>query len=184
MTSTHTLIETQLKKPICFIGLMGAGKTRIGYEVAKILNRPFIDADVEIEKAAGCSISDIFDRFGEGYFRDGEARVINRIVHEELSCVLATGGGAVMRAETATIIHDQTICVWLDTDIDILVERTSRNDKRPLLKQGDPRQILQDLHAQRGPTYQSTAHLHIQGREESAHKIAMHIIDKIAGMVS
>lgn len=180
MSDTITTIQSRLDKPISFIGLMGAGKTRIGLEVAKILEKPFLDADHEIEKAAGYSVAEIFERFGEASFRDGERRVIARIVEEERACVLATGGGAVMTDDTATVVAQQTVCVWLDTDIDVLVERTSRNDKRPLLKQGDPRAILLDLYEKRQPVYARVSHIRITGGENNARATALDIIEKIA----
>ena len=124
MQKAHKNFMHDVNRPISFVGLMGAGKSRIGHEVAKLMKKEFLDADHEIEQAAGLKISDIFEKYGEVYFRDGEARVIKRIVEEGGSVVFATGGGAVMRPETAQLIKDKTICVWLDTDLDVLVERT------------------------------------------------------------
>lgn len=172
--------QCSIVKPIVFIGLMGAGKSRIGLELARALNRPFIDADQEIERAAGCTISEIFDRFGEASFRDGERRVIKRILQEEGACVLATGGGAVMNPDTAELIHHASLCIWLDTDMDVLVERTSRNDKRPLLAGGNARQILQDLYQQRKPVYDKTAHIRITGGETPVERITNEILERVS----
>ena len=172
-------IGIHLKQPIVMVGLMGAGKTRIGYELAQVMNWPFIDADAEIESAAGCTVSEIFERFGEENFRDGERRVIKRIIEDNQNCILATGGGAVMNAETAQLIKDQTFCIWLNTDIDVLVERTSRNDKRPLLRTGDPYKILTDLYDKRSPVYADVSHLEIKGQERSIRRMIKKILSAI-----
>jgi len=142
----------QIDKPIVLVGLMGVGKTTVGRRLAKRLGVPFVDADAEIEKAAGCRIPDIFECFGETAFRDGERRVICRLL-ENPPHVLATGGGAFMNAETRARIKEAAISVWLKADIETLVNRTSRRDDRPLLKKGDPREILTNLAAERDPFY-------------------------------
>lgn len=141
------------KDTIVMVGLMGAGKTSIGRRLAARLGMPFLDADDEIEEAAGSSIQDIFERLGETSFRDGERRVIARLL-EGPAIVLATGGGAFMDAETRERIAAKGISVWLRADIDTLVRRTSRRDDRPLLKNGDAREILTQLMKERHPTYQ------------------------------
>ena len=135
------------------VGLMGAGKTAIGRRLAARLGLPFVDADDEIEAAAGSSISDIFERHGEAAFRDGERRVIARLLDED-PIVLATGGGAFMDPETRARIAEKGISVWLRADIDTLVRRTSRRDDRPLLRNGGPREILEQLIEIRYPVYQ------------------------------
>ncbi|MCZ6586878.1 MAG: shikimate kinase, partial [Alphaproteobacteria bacterium] len=135
------------------VGLMGAGKTAIGRRLAGRLELPFVDADDEIEAAAGSSINDIFERLGEASFRDGERRVIARLL-DGPAIVLATGGGAFMDAQTRERIAAKGVSVWLRTDIDTLVRRTSRREDRPLLKNGDPREILLHLMEQRYPIYQ------------------------------
>ncbi|MFQ5955620.1 MAG: shikimate kinase [Kiloniellales bacterium] len=139
-------------KSIVLIGLMGAGKSAVGRRLAARLGLPFIDADAEIEKAAGCSIEDIFATHGEAAFRDGERRVIARLIKGP-KAVLATGGGAFMAAQTREIIQKHGISVWLRADLDLLLERTSRRAHRPLLKQGNPRQILARLIEERYPVY-------------------------------
>jgi shikimate kinase len=141
------------KETIVMVGLMGAGKTAIGRRLAARLGLPFVDADEEIEAAAGSSINDIFERHGEASFRDGERRVIARLL-DGPPIVLATGGGAFMDAETREQIAAKGISVWLRADIDTLVRRTSRRNNRPLLKNGDPREILVRLMEQRHPIYQ------------------------------
>jgi shikimate kinase len=145
-------IRKHLKKPLVMVGLMGAGKTKVGGMLAKSLDLPFVDADQEIEAAAGCSVADIFERHGEPAFRDLERKVLARLLSEELR-VIAPGGGAVMNEETAALVWDKSTSIWLKADLDILVERTSRNNKRPLLKNGNPREILAGLMEKRHPVY-------------------------------
>lgn len=135
------------------VGLMGAGKTSIGRRLAARIGFPFVDADEEIEAAAGTSIEDIFERLGEANFRDGERRVIARLLNGP-PIVLATGGGAFMDPETRKRIAKKAISVWLRADLDTLVRRTSRRHDRPLLKNGDPKDILARLMEQRYPIYQ------------------------------
>lgn len=145
-------IKSALKKPIVIVGLMGAGKTKIGGLIAKALDLPFVDADQEIEASAGCTVSDIFEKYGEPEFRALERKVLARLISDDLK-VIAPGGGAVMNGETAAIIWDKSVSVWLKASLDILVERTSRNTKRPLLRNGNPREILSGLMDVRYPVY-------------------------------
>ncbi len=139
-------------KPIVLVGLMGSGKTSIGRRLARRLSLDFSDADAEIVKAAGCSIEDIFQLYGEAAFRDGERRVIARLLDDDPH-VLATGGGAFMSPETRERIAEKGISVWLRAELDVLVERTSHRRDRPLLNTGDPREILKRLMDQRYPIY-------------------------------
>lgn len=152
METPLATLNDRLKKPIVMIGLMGAGKTKIGGLLAQVLGWPFVDADHEIENAAGCSIADIFEQHGEQAFRDLERKVLTRLMSDELK-VIATGGGAVMNEQTAQLVWDKSLSIWLRADLDVLVERTGRNDKRPLLKGGDPADILQNLMDKRYPVY-------------------------------
>jgi len=139
-------------RTIAVVGLMGAGKSCIGRLLAAALDLPFKDADKEIEAAAGCSVEDIFTTHGEEAFRDGERRVIARLLSEP-TIVLATGGGAFMDPETRQLIRERATSVWLRADVDLLLRRTARRNNRPLLKRGDPRQILNDLIEKRYPVY-------------------------------
>lgn len=139
-------------KTIVMIGLMGAGKSCIGRLLAQRLGLDFIDADEEIEQAAQCSIDEIFERHGEAAFRDGERRVIARILDGPVH-VLAAGGGAMMDKQTRANIRSQAISVWLRADLDLLVQRVSRRHNRPLLKNGEPRDILERLMKTRHPIY-------------------------------
>ena len=145
-------IGKELQRPIVMVGMMGAGKSAIGRRLAQRLGLPFVDADAEIERAAGCTIEEIFERHGEAAFRDGERRVIARLLDGPVG-VLATGGGAFMDPETRARIRSRAITVWLKADLDTLVERVSRRGHRPLLKNGDPRAILTQLLEERGPIY-------------------------------
>lgn len=131
---------------------MGAGKTCMGRKLAASLGVPFVDADSEIETAAACSIEDIFAQHGEAEFRAGERRVIARLLRQPPH-VLATGGGAFMDPHTRKTIHNKAISIWIRADLDLLLKRTARRDNRPLLKQGDPRQILSALMEKRYPIY-------------------------------
>ena len=139
-------------RSVVLVGLMGVGKTCIGRRLASRLGLPFIDADSEIETAAGCSIEDIFALHGEAAFRDGERRVIKRLL-EGQSQVISTGGGAFMDARTRAEIRRHAVAVWLRGDLDLLLKRTGRRNNRPLLKRGDPRQILDRLIRERYPVY-------------------------------
>ena len=146
-------IRSRLDRPLVLIGLMGSGKTRIGRSLAGVLGLGFVDSDDEIEKAAGMDIADIFDKFGEAYFRDGEKRVIGRLLDEGVQ-VIATGGGAVMSPETAERIWRNTISLWVRADLPVMLERTARSDRRPLLRKGDPGEILAALVEKRYPVYE------------------------------
>jgi shikimate kinase len=141
-----------VQRTIVLVGLMGAGKSTVGRRLAAKLRVPFTDADDEIEKAAGCTIADIFEMHGEAAFRDGERRVIARLLDGPPQ-VLATGGGAFMDAGTRALIAEKSISVWLRADLDLLLRRTSRRGHRPLLRQGDPRDVLNRLIAERYPVY-------------------------------
>ncbi len=131
---------------------MGSGKSTIGRRLAKRLELGFVDADDEIAAAARMSIADIFETYGEEGFRDGERRVIARLLQSDEG-VIATGGGAFVEPETRTMILEQAVAIWLDSDIDTLVERVSRKDNRPLLQGRNPREVLEQLLAERGPIY-------------------------------
>lgn len=159
-TQKIEVIRARLNRPVALIGMMGAGKTRLGKILSERLHLPFVDSDEEIEKAAGLSIPEIFEKFGEPYFRDGERRVIKRLI-EEGGHIISTGGGAVMNPDTAQELWHDAIAIWVKADIDVILERTSRNDKRPLLKNGNPRETLTRLMEIRYPIYQH-AHITVQ----------------------
>ncbi len=140
------------RKTIALVGLMGVGKSSIGRRLAAVLGMPFKDADVEVEAAAGRSIPEIFAQFGEAAFRDGERRVIARLL-DEAPHVLATGGGAFVNAETRKLIKEKAISVWLKADLDVLARRVARKDNRPLLTGKDPMEVLRQQAADRYPAY-------------------------------
>jgi shikimate kinase len=139
-------------RPIVLVGLMGAGKTVIGRRLAAVLSLPFRDADEEIERAAGLSVADIFTLHGEPEFRRGERQVIARLL-AEAPHVLATGGGAFMDQRTRALIRERAVSIWLKADLEVLMRRVERRDDRPLLRQGNPRQVMERLMRERHPIY-------------------------------
>ena len=145
-------IARRIDRPVALVGLMGAGKSTVGRKLAALLGTDFIDADEAIERAAQLSVSDIFEQFGEPYFRDGERRVIARLLEAGPS-VLATGGGAFVQAPTRALILERGIAIWLDSDVATLVERVTRKDTRPLLRGGDPAEIVARLMTERASSY-------------------------------
>jgi shikimate kinase len=145
-------IETTGNRAIVLVGLMGAGKTSIGRRLAEKMGLTFVDADTEIEKAAGKSIPDIFADHGEAHFRDGERRVIARLLDNGRQ-VLATGGGAFMNEDTRKAIKAHALSVWLKADLDVLLKRVAKRGGRPLLDGRDPAEVLQNLITLRYPVY-------------------------------
>lgn len=161
------------QKTIALVGLMGVGKSSVGRRLAAVLGMPFADVDDEIEKAAGCSIPDIFAEHGEAEFREGERRVIARML-DEPPHVMATGGGAFCQTATRELIKAKAISIWLQADVDVLVKRVARRDNRPLLKGRDPRVVLSDLAREREPHY-AQADIHISSGE-APHQAAVDAI--------
>ncbi|MCB2086625.1 MAG: shikimate kinase [Sphingomonadaceae bacterium] len=170
-------IARRIDRPIVLVGLMGVGKSTVGRKLAALLGKRFVDADEEIEKAAQLSISEIFAEYGEAYFRDGERRVIARLITEH-DGVIATGGGAFVNDETRALILERAISVWIDCSVDTLVERTGRRDTRPLLKDGDPREILTRLYEEREPAY-SQANIRVPSDDGPHVETATAIIEAI-----
>jgi shikimate kinase len=142
----------KLDKTLVLVGMMGAGKTSVGRRLASVLGVPFRDADAEIELAAGCTINEIFERFGEPAFRTGERKVIARLLSEPPH-VLATGGGAFMDPETRERIKESAVSIWLKAHVELLLERVLRKDTRPLLRNTDSRAALERLLEEREPIY-------------------------------
>jgi shikimate kinase len=154
-------IARRITRPVVLVGMMGVGKSSVGKRLATMLRWPFADADDEIESSARMTIPEMFESYGEAYFRDGERRVIARLLGEDRTrSVIATGGGAFCNAATRALILDRAIAVWLDSDVDTLVERTARKDNRPLLRDGNPREILARLRDERAPAY-AQAPIHV-----------------------
>jgi shikimate kinase len=166
-------------KPIVLVGLMGVGKTTVGRRLAQRLGLPFVDADHEIETAAGMTITDIFDRFGEEYFRDGERRVIARLI-DGTPKVIATGGGAFVQEQTRTLILESALAVWLSAAPSVLADRVARRDTRPLLRGRDPETVLSDLAKVRNPFY-AMAPIHVES-VAAPHDATVHAILKALGL--
>jgi shikimate kinase len=163
----------RLNRTVALVGMMGAGKSALGRRLAQRLGVSFRDADSEIEIAAGCSISEIFDRYGEAAFRDGERRVIARLLGEPPH-VLATGGGAFIDTDTRNRVKQRAVSVWIKAPVDVLLARTQRRDTRPLLRNGDPLETLTRLLEEREPIY-AEADLTI-GSEDGPHNAAVDLI--------
>jgi shikimate kinase len=164
-------------RSVVLVGMMGAGKSTIGRRLAARLRLPFLDADSEIEAAAGMSIPDIFETHGEPHFRDGEARVIARLLDNGPG-VLATGGGAFLREETRDRIGRQAVSIWLKADVDTIMRRVKRRADRPLLQTADPAATVERLVGEREPFYQG-ADLTIWSREVPHEKIVDECIDAL-----
>jgi shikimate kinase len=161
--SEIAVLAKAIDRPLVLVGMMGVGKTTVGRKLASILNMPFVDADEEIERAAQMSIPEIFASYDEAYFRSGERRVIARLVGQGRPSerkVLATGGGAFVNPGTRSLILESAISIWLDSDIETLLDRVGRKNTRPLLKQGNPREILTRLLDERRSAYEQAA-IHI-----------------------
>lgn len=159
MAQTRKLSDFQSPKTVVLVGMMGAGKTTIGRRLAPRIGLPFYDADAEIEKAAGMTVSDLFTRHGEKSFREGEARVIKRLL-EGPPHVLATGGGAMMNAETRALVKKHAVSIWIKADVDTIVRRATRRGTRPLLKTGNPRETIERLLQERNDQY-AEANIHV-----------------------
>ncbi|MDB5697783.1 MAG: shikimate kinase [Alphaproteobacteria bacterium] len=168
----------QVDKSIVLVGLMGVGKSTVGRRLAKRLRLEFVDSDTEIEQACGYTITEIFERFGEASFRDGERRVIARLV-EGSPKVIATGGGAFIDAKTRALILANCIGIWLDADPTVLAERVSRRDSRPLLKDKDALAVLQGLAEIRNPIY-AEAHIHVRSEPAPHDSAVEHVIAALA----
>ena len=170
-------IAARLDRPVVLVGLMGVGKTTVGRRLADALGRSFVDVDHEIERAADRSVSEIFASHGEAYFREGERRVVARLMGEAPG-VIATGGGAFIDADTRSLILEKGVAVWLDCDLETLVERTARRNTRPLLRGGDPHTILAELKEQRSDSY-AQAHIHIVTDDGPHHRTVGRILEAI-----
>ena len=169
-------------RTIALVGLMGAGKSSVGRRLASVLGLPFRDADEEVERAAGRSVAEIFAELGEAAFRDGERRVISRLL-DEPPHVLATGGGAFMNPETRQLLLERTIAVWLKADIELLARRVARKTDRPLLQGKDPREVLEALAKVREPVY-AEAHVTVDS-DETPHGVTVQaVVDALTARLS
>ncbi|HEV2746256.1 MAG TPA: shikimate kinase [Allosphingosinicella sp.] len=167
----------RIDRSIVLVGLMGAGKSTVGKRLAKRLGMAFVDSDDEIERAADRSIAEIFDEFGEASFRDGERRVIARLITGKPK-VIATGGGAFLNSETRALILGRCIAIWLDADVEILAERVARRDSRPLLRDQEPLPVLRGLAGARNPIY-AEAHLHIRSQPAPHERAVERILEAL-----
>jgi shikimate kinase len=156
---------------------MGAGKSTVGKRLAKRLGLPFVDSDSAIEAAVGYSAAEVYERFGEKDFRDGERRLVARLVEGHVG-VIATGGGAFVDPRTRELLNQRAITIWLDAPVDILRERTSRRDTRPLLRTPDPKAMLSKLADERRASY-AEAHIHIRSGIQGHGEVVDRIIDAL-----
>jgi shikimate kinase len=154
-------LAKRLDRPIVLVGLMGVGKSTVGRRLAKRLGLPFVDSDAAIEDAAGLSPAEVFERYGEQDFRDGERRLVARLVAEGKVSVIATGGGAYIDPRTRELLNARAVTVWLNAPVEILAERTSRRDTRAQLRDGDPKATLERLASERREAYEQ-AHIHVK----------------------
>lgn len=174
----HSDLVTALAgRSIVLVGMMGAGKTHVGRRLAKVTGLPFVDADEEIEIAAGCTIAEMFEKYGEPAFRDGEVRVIHRLL-ESGPAVLSTGGGAFMNAETRANIASVGVSVWLRADLDVLHARTKRRKDRPLLNTANPKDTLARLLQERDPVY-ALADITVETGDEAGDATADRVLNAI-----
>jgi shikimate kinase len=181
--SAAAILSLLGSRSIVLVGMMGVGKSSIGRRLAARLGVPFVDADTEIEKAACMSIADIFARNGEAYFRSGEARVIARLLDGGPQ-VLATGGGAVMNADTRVAIKAKGVSIWLSAELDVLMRRINkRKDDRPMLQTADPAATLRELLVAREPVY-AQADLTVQSREVPHDAIVAEIMTALAAFLN
>jgi shikimate kinase len=162
-----TDLAKRLDRPVVLVGLMGVGKSTVGRRLAQRLGLPFIDSDAVIEEASGLPAGDALERYGEPDFRDGERRVVARLIDGQIR-VIATGGGAYVDPGTRKLLNEQAVTIWLDAPVEILTERTSRRNTRALLRTGDPRLTLERLARERREAYQQ-AHIHVKSGS-GAHK--------------
>lgn len=170
-------LANRLDRPIVLVGLMGVGKSTVGRRLARRLRLPFVDSDAAIEDAAGYSAAEIYERFGEKDFRDGERRLVARLVDGRV-CVIATGGGVFVDPGVRELLNDKTITVWLDAPVDVLANRTARRDTRPLLRNGDPKGTLMRLAEERRPAYEQ-AHVHVKSGDGAHRDVVDSIIKAI-----
>ena len=173
-----TDLAKRLDRPIVLVGLMGVGKSTVGRRLAKRLALPFVDSDSEIEDAVGLPAGELFERYGEDDYRDGERRLVARLVDGQVR-VIATGGGVFVDPRTRALLNERTITVWLDAPIDVLAERTGRRDTRPLLKTDDRKGTLERIAKVEREAY-AEAHVHVKSGA-GAHKDVVDAIVRAIG---
>ncbi len=184
MTETHIpesiipAILPPLDRPITLIGMMGSGKSTLGAALARLMDRTFFDSDKVIEAENGKTIPEIFEEHGDAAFRQMEQRTLRALFRAHPDAVIATGGGSITIPETADMIFGQSLCLWIHAPVQLLVDRTSRQKNRPLLKTGDPHAILTGLLEKRGPIYRK-APIHVETNEGPVKKIAEQALRQI-----
>ncbi len=172
-----TELAKRLDRPVVLVGLMGVGKSTVGRRLARRLGLDFVDSDAAIEDASGYSAAEVFERFGEQDFRDGERRLVARLIDGAVK-VIATGGGAYVDPRTRQLLNERAITVWLDAPVEVLAERTSRRDTRPLLRNDDPKGTLERLNEERRPSY-AEAHIHVRSSDGPHRDVVETIVAKI-----
>ena len=177
MNQRQNSVSFECTKPIVLVGMMGVGKTTVGRRLALRLKLPFVDADEEIEKAAGMSVSDLFATHGEESFRKGEQQILARLIGDR-TCVVATGGGAVIAEATRALLAEKALTIWLRADPDTILSRATLRDTRPLLRTGDPRETIRRLIDERTPFYAS-ADLHIDCADGPHDETVDYIIERL-----
>lgn len=177
-----TDIVKRLDRPIALVGLMGVGKSTVGRRLARRLGLPFIDSDSEIEETVGLPWGELFERYGEADYRDGERRLVARLVDGQVR-VIATGGGVFVDPRTRELLKEKTVTIWLDAPVDVLAERTSRRDTRPLLKNGDPKGTLERL-AEVECTAYAEAHIHVKSGDGAHRDVVETIVRKLESHLS
>lgn len=166
-----------MDRPIVLVGLMGAGKSTVGRRLARRIGLPFVDSDAEIEDASGLSAAEVYERFGEHDFRDGERRLVARLIDGQVR-VIATGGGAYVDPRTRQLLNERAITIWLNAPVGVLAERTARRDTRPMLRTSDPSATLERLSREREPKY-AEAHIHIKSGDGPHGEVVESIIAAI-----
>jgi len=167
----------RLDRPVVLVGLMGVGKSTVGRRLAKRLALPFVDSDSEIEETVGLPWGELFERYGEADYRDGERRLVARLVDEQVR-VIATGGGVFVDPPTRELLNKRTITVWLDAPVDVLAERTGRRDTRPLLKNGDRKETLERLAKIERDAY-AQAHIHVKSGNGAHREVVEDIVREL-----
>ena len=172
-----TDLISRLDRPIALVGMMGAGKSTVGRRLAKHLGLDFVDSDDAIGEASGLSAGEVFSRYGEADFRDGERRIIGRLLDQGVQ-VIATGGGAFANPETHKLLKERALTIWLDAAVDVIVQRTAGRDTRPLLQTADPRATIERLMAERRPYY-SQADIHVTSSNVAHREVVGWIVEAI-----
>jgi shikimate kinase len=175
-------LAKRLDRPVVLVGLMGVGKSTVGRRLAQRLGLPFVDSDAAIEDAAGLSPAEVFERYGEKDFRDGERRLVARLIEGDIR-VIATGGGAYVDPRTRELLNTRAITVWLDAPVEILAERTSRRDTRAQLRNSDPKGTLERLANERRQTYEQ-AHIHVKSGDGAHRDVVDAIVRALDGYLA